>query len=321
MRLILKLLFPILLSFSLMAFATLQEAEQTSNTQTATQSTTSTDTSENKPQTSENSPATDNNEPIPLGSNEINAPIDALLQQQNDLKHYLPNKTIKPLQLGMQEHLVIVEENKTSLSKGVMILLPNWHQNATGSDALNQLREAFPEQGWTTLTIQPPMKPENYPSNAIDKDTRQQDNQKILTEYQEQLAQIISQVNQQATEYPGVIITIAEGSHGSVLTSIYQRQLSPSPSALVLLSSSLATIEDNRLTAEHLTELSFPVLDLMLYRDNNNVDYASELRKQAVKQQLKSFYRQQVVHNQIPSQYPKTTLIKRINGWLASLGW
>ncbi|WP_448565621.1 DUF3530 family protein [Thalassotalea ganghwensis] len=259
--------------------------------------------------------------PTPLNSGVINAPIDTLLQHQSDLKHYLPNKNIKAMQLGMQEHLVLIEENKTSQSKGVMILLPNWHKNAAGSNAINHLRNSLPEQGWTTLTIQPPSKPDGYPSKALDNKQRQEENQKILTEYQEQLAQIISQVTQQASEYPGVIIAVAEGGHGAVLTSVYQRQLSPSPTALVLLSSALDTLTQNQMTAEHLTELSFPILDLALFRDNDKVRHAIKLRDEAVKQQLKSFYRQRIIQNQIPSQYPPTSLLKNIKGWLASLGW
>lgn len=251
----------------------------------------------------------------------IAEPISFLQQQQEDIKHYLEPDIIKPMLVGMKEHVTLVEVNKTGIAKGVMILLPDWQQNATGSNALNFLRLELPQQGWTTITIQPPAKPENYPSHANERDKRIEENQKALTDYQDDLGLLLKQIDEKAKEYPGVIVVISEGSNGAVLTNIYQKQLVAMPTALILLSSFLPTTEDNKTVASSITQLSIPVLDLTLYRDNRYVNPAAQLRSDAVKQEMKPYYRQKQLHNITPSYYPNDLLIKEINGWLASIGW
>lgn len=252
---------------------------------------------------------------------EIAEPISFLQQQQQDIKHYLEPDIIKPLLVGMKEHVTLLEVNKTGIAKGVMILLPDWQKNATGSNALNFLRQQLPKQGWTTMTIQPPAKPDNYPSNASERDKRIENNQKALTDYQDDLGLLLKQIDEKAKEYPGVIVVISEGSNGALLNNIYQQQIVAMPAALILLSSFLPTLEDNKTVASSITQLSIPVLDLTLYRDNRHVKPAAQLRSDAVKQEMKPYYRQKQLHNITPSYYPNDSLIKEINGWLASIGW
>ncbi|GHE92166.1 DUF3530 family protein [Thalassotalea profundi] len=251
----------------------------------------------------------------------IQAPINFLQQQQEDIKHYLEPDIVKPMLVGMKEEITLLEVNKTGLAKGVMILLPDWQQNATGSSALNFLRQQLPKRGWTTITIQPPAKPADYPSTALNREKRIENNQKTLIEYGEDLGLLLEQINEKAKEYPGVIVVISEGSNAALLTNIYQKQIAPSPAALILLSSFLPTIEDNKTVAASITQLPIPILDLTLFRDNNHVKTAAQLRSDAVKQEMKAFYRQKQLHNVMPSYYPNKLLLKEINGWLASIGW
>lgn len=252
---------------------------------------------------------------------EIVEPISFLQQQQEDIKHYLEPDIIKPMLVGMKEHVALIEVNKTGIAKGVMILLPDWQKNATGSNALNFLRQQLPQLGWTTITIQPPAKPDNYPSNANERDKRIENNQKALTDYQDDLGLLLKQIDEKAKEYPGVIVVISEGSNGALLNNIYQKQIVAMPAALILLSSFLPTPEDNKTVASSITQLSIPVLDLILYRDNRHVKPAAQLRSDAVKQEMKPYYRQKQLHNITPSYYPNDSLLKEINGWLASIGW
>ena len=83
----------------------------------------------------------------------------------------------------------------------------------------------------------------------------------------------------------------------------------------------MPTIADTQTTANSITQLSIPVLDLTLYRDNIHVAAAAKRRFDAVKQEMKPHYRQKQLHNITPSQYPKKLLLKEINGWLAAIGW
>lgn len=276
---------------------------------------------EKKPGNAANDQTENANEQLTNEKRKIVAPINFLKQQQEDLKHYLEPDIVKPILVGMKEHVTLLEINKTSLAKGVLILLPDWQKNATGSKAINFLRQQLPKQGWTTITIQPPAKPSNYPSHAIEREKRIENNKKALVDYQDDLTLLLKQIHQQAKEYPGVIIVISEGSNGALLTNIYQQEVTELPTALILLSSFLPTIEDNKTVAFNITQLPIPVLDLTLFRDNINVKSAAQLRADAVKQEMKAYYRQKQLHNITPSSYPKALLIKEINGWLASLGW
>ncbi|XQW84474.1 DUF3530 family protein [Thalassotalea piscium] len=248
-------------------------------------------------------------------------PIDFLQQQQEDIKHYLEPDTIKPILVGMKEHITLLNLNKTGVAKGVMILLPDWQQNATGSNSINFLRKQLPKKGWTTITIQPLTKPDNYPSQAIEREKKIEDNKKALIDYQDEMGLLLKQINEKAKDYPGVIVIIAEGSNGALLTNIYQQEIVELPTALILLSSFLPTMEDNKTVAASITQLPIPVLDLLLSRDNRYVEQAAQLRADAVKQEMKPYYRQKKIHNITPNHYPTDSLLKEINGWLSSVGW
>ena len=106
---------------------------------------------------------------------EIVAPINSIDQKKNDLSHYLSEQTVQTILAGPDDHITLVETNSTANNKGVMILLPDWQQNAASPKAINHLRAQLPQQGWTTISIQPPNKPENYPSQAINKEEREKE--------------------------------------------------------------------------------------------------------------------------------------------------
>ena len=97
---------------------------------------------------------------------EILAPVDALTQKEQDLTHYISAEKITPMLAGAEDFFTIINENIASNQKGVMILLADWGMSATSSNALNYLQKTLPFQGWTTIAIQPPVKPFNYPSRS-----------------------------------------------------------------------------------------------------------------------------------------------------------
>lgn len=251
----------------------------------------------------------------------IAPPIAAIEQKKSDLNHYLPEKNIQTVLAGPNDHITLVETNSTTNSKGVMVLLPDWQQTAASPKAINDLRENFPQQGWTTITLQPPSKPENYPSTALKKEQRAQENLDILTAYQQELATILTAVIEQAKTYPGIIVMIAEGRHGAILPSIYQKELSEEPMALITLSAYLDDDSSNLLAAQHLSQIDLPVLDLLLKTDNGLILQNAQLRKKHVNQELKSYYRQKQLNNIHTGYYPKNQLVKEISGWLKSIGW
>jgi ATP-dependent Lon protease len=251
----------------------------------------------------------------------ISDPVNKFSQQKADLQHYLNAEQIKPLLVGTEEYLTVIETNTTANSKGVMILVPDWQQSATSSKALNYLSKQLPLQGWTTITVHPPSKPDNYPSMALKQDVQREENSKTIEQYQKNLADVILSVNEKAKTYPGIIVVVAQGHHASLLANIYQKMPQDKPAALVMLSGYLNTQTENIQAAKNLAQTSLPILDLSLQRDHHLVATNVQLRKRFSNQELKTHFRQKQFNNIATGNYPKATLLKEINGWLKSIGW
>lgn len=248
-------------------------------------------------------------------------PVDFSQQQNDDLTHYVPKQQIQKILVGPDEHLTLVETNAAPNSKGVFILLPDWQQSSTSPKAFNALRKHFPQHGWTTITIQPPNKPENYPSHATEHSQQETENKEIISNYQQQLAKILSAVNDKAKTYPGIIVLVSAGHHASLVSTIYQQELSEKPMAFISLSGYLEDDIGSEVAAKALAEIDLPTLDLYLKTDNRLVMKNIMLRKKAVNQELKSNFRQKQLFNIHTGFYPAPQLFKEINGWLKSIGW
>jgi len=252
---------------------------------------------------------------------EIIAPIDEKTQKEQDLKHYLSSENVQPLLAGPDEHITLIDTNSAESNKGVMILLPDWQQQATSPKAFNHLRKVLPQKGWAIISILPPNKPESYPSISFEQSAQREDNQKSLADYQQKLATILTAVTEKAKNYPGIIVVIAEGHHAALLPSIYQQNLVEMPMALISLSGHLNDEASNMLSAQHLSEIDLPVLDLYLKTDSRLIKNNVKLRKKMVNQALKSNFRQKELFNIQTGYYPKANLVKEIIGWLKSIGW
>jgi lipopolysaccharide export LptBFGC system permease protein LptF len=252
---------------------------------------------------------------------EIFAPVDALKQQESDLQHYLPKKDITPLLAGAEDFITLISKNTSRNQKGVMILLPDWQLNATSPRALNSLREKLPTQGWTTITIQPPNKPENYPSLALEEKIRVEENNEIITNYQTKLATILAAVMAEAKNYPGIFVMVSEGNHAALLVNLYSNEKLEPPNALIMLSSYLPTALDNDEFAKKMAVLTLPILDLYLTRDHPLSQSNALIRKQQATKEMKTYYRQKQLSSLSAGYYPQETLLVEINGWLKSIGW
>lgn len=257
----------------------------------------------------------------PRASIKIIEPVNIYQQTQSDIKHYLPNKGIEPLSAGPDDYLILLEESHTALNKGVAILIPDFPIGATTPKSINHLRKKLPEEGWTTITIQPSYSPVDYPSKHIDEKLRLKENADALMGYQAKLRQLIPAVMEKAKTYPGLFLVIAEGTHAAMLTNIYHQDAENIPSALVMLSAYLPTEIEGHTFAKNMAELETPILDLYLKHDHPLVINNSKIRKKLAQKELKVYYRQQQLSNFSSSYYPLEQLMKAINGWLKITGW
>jgi len=263
---------------------------------------------------------------------QVTIPSPASVEQQHkeDLTHYFPTNRVAPILAGPDDYLTLVDENTSINNKGVAILLPDWQQGAVNPKAINFLRKTLPNQGWTTISIQPANKPKNYPSKALKISEQQKANKIIIDEYKSKLTALINAVLTKSKDYPGIVIIIAQGNHGGMLVDIFDQQSSDqnstTPNALILLSSYLLNSnelidETNTAFAKTLAYSEYPILDLYLKYDNPIVLDKAAQRLAIANQELKAYYRQRQINNTATGYYPEQELLIQINSWLKAIGW
>ncbi len=261
----------------------------------------------------------------------IPSPTSLIQQYKEDLKHYLSADKVKDLLAGPDDYITLITESTSVNNRGVAILLPDWQQGATNPKAINFLRNQLPQEGWTTITIQPRSKPENYPSKALEITEQQKQNKATLDDYKMKLGTMINAVIAQATELPGIVIIIAQGNHGAMLVELLDQEneqatVTTAPNALILLSSYLLNShelidETNTGFAKKLAYSEYPVLDLYLKYDHPIVLNKTKQRLDLSKKEMKVYYRQRQLNNNATGYYPEQELLTQINSWLKSIGW
>lgn len=258
-------------------------------------------------------------------------PIDYGVQHKQDLKHYITKEQVKPLLAGPDDYLTLVNKYTTANSNGAAILLPDWQQGATNPKAINFLRTALPDNGWTTITIQPNAKPDNYPSMALTVTEQQEQNKLLLTEYKNKLTVMLNSAMERAKDYPGIVLIIAQGNNGALLVDILSNNADNNikltePNALILLSSYRQTSRElqqkiNNQFAESIALLELPLLDLYLTYDHPLVNANMPKRVSLSAQEMQVYYRQRQLKNATSGYYPHKELMSQINGWLKAIGW
>ena len=258
------------------------------------------------------------------------APIELIEQQKADLQHYMNSDEVKPLLAGPDTYLTLIKKNTSANSKGVAILLPDWQQGATNPKAINFLRDTLPENGWTTITLQPSNKPKGYPSDALLLEDKIKENKVIIDEYQRKQKIMFTALMNLAKKYPGIVIVIAQGNNGALLVKLFSDNETGNglqiPNALVLLSSYRQTNNQlinqaNKAFASQLALTELPILDLYLQHDHSLAITKAEQRKSLAKQEMKVYYRQRQLNNNATGYYPEQELLSQINRWLQSIGW
>lgn len=253
-------------------------------------------------------------------------PISLKKQQKEDLKHYLPSSRVKPILVGTDDYLTLVNENTSANHKGVAILIPDWRQGAVNPKAINYLRKTLPEHGWTTISVQVDPKPSNFPSTALKESEQIEENKKIIDDYKLRFFALINTVYENAKEYPGIVIIVAQGNHGALLIDLLAENNNVTPNGIVLLSSYRLTNaklleQTNANFARALANSEPPILDLYLKYDNEIVINKAPQRLAIAKQEMKIYYRQRQLNNMAAGFYPEKELLSQINSWLKAIGW
>lgn len=248
-------------------------------------------------------------------------PISIFEQQKSDLTHYFSRDKAQQLKTGTDEYVMIEEISSTQNNKGIVILLPDWQQGLANPKAMNYLRKNLPLNGWSTISIQSPNKPSDYPSSALTQKDMVEQNSKALMPYKIELKSLMTAAMEKAKNYPGIFLVISEGSQAAMLVNLYKDNQGLLPAALITLSAGMYSQLENEMFAKNMATSELPTLDLVLKRDNKSVLKNAMLRKQYATKEMKVYYRQKQIHNIMLGYYPEQALLTEINGWLKTIGW
>ena len=252
---------------------------------------------------------------------DIRPPISLIEQFSQDIERSVDSSLVNPMLAGTDDFLTILQPDNHSTDRGIAILLPEWEQAATDSRAINFLRQHLPDEGWTTIAIQPITKPENYPSQQMKPALAAEENKEMLDKYAEKLAPMLTSVMEKAAEFPGVFLVIAQGNNAAILIDLYEQAAVEQPNALITLSAHRQSTAGNQRLANQIASSDLPVLDIVLKKDVHWIKHFAANRSKAAKRELKPIYRQRELTNFRAGYYPEQALAKEIKGWLATVGW
>lgn len=261
------------------------------------------------------------------------AAIDKQQLTTLDLERALFSDQYIKLKMAEQEIVVILNENTNAIARGVAILLTESNTTLTSSQGLAPLVVQLTALGWVTLLVPSPttefLTP---PQTLIDSDAPLSDQasikkpviqltQQTLDEHLAKLSLIMQTVADKASDYPGFVLVISQGTSAASLTQLYAKQTLKSPDALVLIAPYWPDRNHNNQIATFLGNTTMPVLDL--HSDKDNVWSSSTItaRKVATLKALKLQYRQRHIIGIHDMEYAAPYISKEIYGWLTHLGW
>lgn len=249
----------------------------------------------------------------------IKAPTNSFVQKNEDLQHYLP-KT-EELLVGTESYTMLWEESRTANSRGVIIIIPDWQQPATSPKTTDFLHRTFPDYGWSSLVIQPPNMPLNYPSIESNNTEQTEQNKTVIDEYKKQLSALYEQIIKKVETKPGAFILVSQGNHAGLMLDLLEAGENKMPHGLIMLSAYRSTEMEDVEFAKTLAMSDLPTLDLFLTKDHPLINKSASYRKKFTNNEMKAEYRQKQFFNLYAGDYPEEELFKTIQGWLRSIGW
>ena len=266
----------------------------------------------------------------------LTKPISIEEQHKGDMNRYLPAHSISTLLVGPNSYHMLVNENKLANNKGVFILIPEWQQGVTHSNALHFLQQKLPLLGWTTIAIQPPNKPDKYPSTAINVTEQKEYNEQTIAQYSKKLSALIKAVIEKAKTFPGAVFMLSQGNNAAIISKILAKEVKNKTSSdkgnsyriegMILLSSYMQSNESsmdelNKNLAVSIANMELPILDITLKHDHPAVQQKADERNSLAVREMKVFYRYRMLNNSVAGTYPEQALISQIERWVISIGW
>lgn len=260
------------------------------------------------------------------------AAVDQQLLRDLDLRRELFSDEYTILPLAEQELLVLINDNTTAIARGVAILVTDNGIPLTSRQGLAPLVKQLTGLGWVTMLVSSPpsdlflpateiVAPASDTTELAPKASVSQLNQQVMDEHLQRLSMIMQTALTKASEYPGFVLVVAQGTSAASLAQLYTDNTLNAPDALVVVNPYWPDRQFNNQLAQTLANTPMPVLDVYTKRDNNWSQESIQARKIAAIKALKLHYRQREIIGVGLIQQPASYLGKEIYGWLNHMGW
>ncbi len=213
------------------------------------------------------------------------------------------------LKLGEQEIFSLyTEQNSLLEARGVLIILHSMGGHPDWPDVITHLRTAFPQQGWSTLSIQLPILAAEDPIEAYGETSREVGLRlKAAVEFLK------------GKDYENIVV--AGYSFGAATAVQYLAGEKSDVKGLVGISMMAQPFLSPRLLLlDELAKLKTPVLDIYGSLDRDSIIEAAPDRRLSARKAENVYYKQIQIDG-ADHRYSgvEDVLIKRIRGWMDSL--
>ncbi|NTS77442.1 DUF3530 family protein [Catenovulum sp. SM1970] len=253
--------------------------------------------------------------------------------RQVDINRFEDKDEILSLMAGDSQFPALLSEQNTFMVKGTAILLADWTLSPSQSAAFSQLRHELNDHGWVTLAASshdPMLVAEPLNEESAKQWMERADSnfaffpEQAQQDYQMQMQMRLMALLNQAENYPGVLLVIAQGVGAASVVNHFAKLADDEdalPDILVLVQPYIPDTKANKKLATTIAELPVAILDIWSDFDNPWALATREKRQKMAKKKLTLHYRQRQLFGDHGWEQRDARLMKEILAYSKYLGW
>ena len=236
------------------------------------------------------------------------APLQA--QLEIDPSRYPESEVIWLQAEQGQQSLALLKTAQRPISRGTAVIVPDLGKHVAAPSVVPAQRQYLPVYGLTTLAVNPP----DWPTENTEKGWQ---------DAEQQLVAGLQAALLKADEYPGPKLLVTEGSSAALLgKALSEETLSETGlKVIILISPYLPEPKLNRQSADWLSQIFLPYLDVVSHFDNRWAKQADKWRQETTKSQFLPHYRRVQLRLRLSEKQEQDQLSRLIHGWMRNAGW
>lgn len=266
-----------------------------------------------------------------------------------DAQRMMQPDAFKTMQVGEEEVMIVANETNLPLGKGVILLVSESGRNGASAISLAPMTEYLNDYGWTTILLTAPTlnwqidenqmatpddqtqapspeseQPQSSGANMDDVPSYLSTpsiNRKMFEAQEQQFMLLMNAANQEALNYPGFIVVVAQGTSAAFLSKLYADGTLRPPDAMVAISANFPQKDLNDEVGNFLARTPMPVMDIFNQWDNKWTTSNAKTRKVAAEKALKLHFRQREIIGTALKGQQFHYIAKEVHGWLTYMGW